>query len=595
MVLGARFGTVAAAAPGDIGMLKGRTTRPIHRIAGLVGLALVMSLLAGGEIWRSHRQATMSAERSVVGLVRLLAEQTERTVQAIDFGLIGMRDALLVAPRLPPNHPAYRATMIERLKNLPYVRAFYVVGADGYITHDTDYPATPRLSLADRPYFQAHIANPDLGLHVGQPLQSRSVGVWFVSLSRRIANADGSFAGIVVAAVEPHYFKSFYEDLSNGEGALIALLLRDGTLLARTPDHDETIGTSYARSPVRELAVEHGSGVTWTTSPLDRTTRLVAYRTLAMESLIVMVGWPAEKIYNAWTRHAAVVGGSAIVLWVLTSVLAWRLANSRRRERTERARMAQVRRLEMMGRIAGALAHDIGNTIKVARTTFTLLKPSLANQKDATALVDDADRSLKSAFDIIDRLLAFARRQELSPRATDLEDLVSGFTPILRQAAGPGIELSLDVQGGRPLVSVIDPIHLETALLNLVLNSKDAMPNGGRIVIGLSEAQAPRQRRMRHAPQPGAPSWAQIAVTDNGSGMSRHVLERAFEPFFTTRGGGSGLGLSQVLGFVQQSAGEVRIESREGAGTTVSLLFPTVSIGSNPAASLSLPDPARVA
>ena len=204
-------------------------------------------------------------------------------IEAIDFALIGMRDALLVAPGLTPNHPAYRATMIERLKNLPYVRAFYVVGPDGYITHDTDYPATPRVSLADRPYFQAHVANSDLGLHVGQPLQSRSVGVWFVSLSRRIADADGSFAGIVVAAVEPRYFKSLYEDLSNGEGALIALLLRDGTLLARTPYHDETIGTSYAPSPVRELAVEHGSGVTWTTSPVDRTTRIVAYRTLAME------------------------------------------------------------------------------------------------------------------------------------------------------------------------------------------------------------------------------------------------------------------------------------------------------------------------
>jgi signal transduction histidine kinase len=301
------------------------------------------------------------------------------------------------------------------------------------------------------------------------------------------------------------------------------------------------------------------------------------------------------KIYDAWIGHAAVVGGSSILLWVLTSVLTWRLAKSRWRERAERARMAQVRRLEMMGRIAGALAHDIGNTIKVARTTFTLLKPSLASQKEAVALVDDADQSLKSAFDIIDRLLAFARRQELSPRATDLEELVSGFTPILRQAAGPHIELNLDVKSGRPLVCVIDPIHLETALLNLVLNSKDAMPNGGRVVIELSEAQAPRQRKMRHGPQPEAPSWAQIAVRDNGSGMSRRVLERAFEPFFTTRAGGSGLGLSQVLGFVQQSAGEVHIESREGAGTTASLLFPIVSVGSDPATSLSFPNPARTA
>jgi signal transduction histidine kinase len=233
----------------------------------------------------------------------------------------------------------------------------------------------------------------------------------------------------------------------------------------------------------------------------------------------------------------------------------------------------------MMGRIAGGIAHDLGNTIRIARTTFMLLRPSLASQREAMALVDDADRSLKSAFDIIDRLLAFARRQELSASATDLDALISSFAPILRQAAGPRIELDLDfdLNGAQPLVCVIDPIHLESALLNLVLNSKDAMPDGGRIVIALRESQAPSKRWMPRGRQSPSLPWAEIAVKDNGSGMSRDVLERAFEPFFTTKTGGSGLGLSQVLGFVQQSAGDVRIESREGAGTTVSLLFPTVA------------------
>ena len=567
----------------------------MYQVGWLVGLALVIGLLAGGEIWRSYRQATSAAERSAAALVHLLAEQTERTIQAIDLTLIGMRDALLVAPRLAPDDPAYRAALQERLKSLPYVRSLFVVGADGFATQDSG--ALHETSLADRPYVQAHREVPDLGLHIGQPLRSVTTDFWFISLSRRIANADGGFGGfggVVVAAVEPRYFKRFYENISVGEGTLIALLLRDGTLLARTPDHDETIGRSDARSPVHKLALELGSGVTWTTSPVDRTTRIVAYRTLAKESLIVMVGWPVSKIYDAWIEHAAVVGGSSLLVWVLASVLTWWWVKSRHRERAERAHLSQVRRLEMMGRIAGALAHDIGNTIKIARTTFTLLRPSLGSQQDAMALVDDADRSLKSAFDIIDRLLAFARRQELSPRATDLGELICGFVSILRQAAGPHIELNLDVKGGRPLACVIDPIHLELALLNLVLNSKDAMPNGGRIAIELREVQAPRKRKMWRGLQSPALPWAEIAVRDNGSGMSRHVLEHALEPFFTTRTGGSGLGLSQVLGFVRQSGGDVCIESREGAGTTVRLLFPTVSDCPKPAAPLPSPTPAEV-
>jgi signal transduction histidine kinase len=551
-------------------MPKETATRPALLVGRLVGLALVVGLLAAAEMWRSYHEATRAAERSVVGFAHLLAEQTERTVQAIDFTLIGINDALRVAPDLPPNDPAFRSALKERLKSLDYVRALYVVGPDGFVTQGSS--DVQHGNLADRPYFQAHQEDPLLGLHIGQPLRSRPGDIWFISLSRRITTADGSFAGIVVAAVEPHYFKHLYEKLSIGRGKLIALLLRDGTLLARTPDHDGTIGRSFAGSPVRRQAVERGSGVTWSTSPVDRTTRIVGYRTLAGGSLIAMVGWPTSTIYDSWIEHAAVVSGASILVWMLASGLILLSLESRRRERLEQAHLAQVQRLEMMGRIAGGIAHDLGNTVRIARTTFTLLRPKLASHQDAMALVDDADRSLKSAFEIIDRLLAFARRQELSPRPTDLAELISGFAPILRQAAGQSIELDLDLAGR--LVCLIDPIHLESALLNLVLNSKDAMTDGGRIAITLREARPPN-RRKRGTKRDAEPArWAEIVVRDNGSGMSRDVLERAFEPFFTTRAGGSGLGLSQVLGFVQQSAGEIRVESQEGRGTTVTLLFP---------------------
>ena len=235
--------------------------------------------------------------------------QTERTIQALDLTLIGMRDALLVAPRLAPDDPAYRAALNERLKSLPYVRSLLVVGADGFSTQDSG--ALHETSLADRPYFQAHQEDPDLGLHIGQPLRSLTTGYWFISLSRRIANADGSFGGVVVATIEPRYFKRFYENISIGEGHADRLASQ-GRHAARPharPRRDH--GRSYARSPVRKLAVELGGGITWTTSPVDRTARIVAYQTLAKESLIVMVGWPVRNIYDAWIEHAAVVDDGA--------------------------------------------------------------------------------------------------------------------------------------------------------------------------------------------------------------------------------------------------------------------------------------------
>jgi signal transduction histidine kinase len=545
----------------------------MRHVGRLLVLALVIGVPVLLELWRTYEQANTTARRSVWSLVGLLAEQTERTVQAIDFTLIGMRDALEIAPGLAPHDPAYRATLHHRKNLLPYVLSLFVVGPDGFITQGSGDQAR-RVSLTDRPYFRVHQEDPEVGLHIGQPLLGRAAGRWFVSFSRRITNADGSFGGVVVAAVQPAYFKQFYERVTIGKTDLIALLLRDGTLLARIPDHEDTLGKSYAASRVRDLAVTQGSGIAWAISPLDGINRLVAYRTVAGGALIVLAGRSEATIYGAWFDHAAVVAGGALLIWGLAAGLYWLWLQNGRREQRAQARSAQVQRLEMMGRIVGGIAHDLGNTVKIARTTFALLKPSLKSEREAMALVEDADRSLKSAFDIIDRLLAFARRQELSPRATNLADLIAGFGPILRQAAGPRIELTLDM--ARPLICSIDPIQLESALLNLVLNSKDAMPNGGHIVISLREAQAPRMHHKARERAAPTQTWAEIVVRDDGSGMSRDVKERAFEPFFTTRQGGSGLGLSQVLGFVQQSNGDVHIDSKAGLGTTVYLAFPIV-------------------
>ncbi len=553
---------------------QGKAMRSLRPVAQILVFGIVLGLLAAAEMWRSYKQATTAAERFAEGFTRLLAVQIEGAVQAIDLTLIGMRDALQVAPGLAANDPLYRAALQERMKGLPYVRALMVIGPDGYITHDTGYPDRPPINVADRGYFKTHQMDPSPGLHIGKPLRSRSSGLWFVSLSRRLNNPDGSFAGIVAAGLDPRYFTHFYTGLPLEKGDLIALVLKDGTVLARTPDHEGTIGKTYPDAMARLMPLVASGGVDWSTSPVDGKTRMVGVRTVARGAIMVLAGQAKETIYDAWQEHAAVVGGSAFLVWLLASGLTLVSRKYRHRALLERARLAQRQRLETMGRIAGGIAHDLGNTIKIARTTFALLKPSLARERDALALVEDADRSLRSAFEIIDRLLAFARKQELSPRPTDLARLIEGFAPILRQATGPCIELTLDL--AKPLVCSIDPVHLESALLNLVLNSRDATTDGGRIDVALREAPPPDWSHLKGMASAKRP-WAEIAVRDDGAGMSREVLDHVFEPFFSTRSGGSGLGLSQVVGFVQQSAGEVRIESEEGRGTTVRLLFPTTS------------------
>lgn len=556
-----------------------------------IALAFGIVLLGALELVQSYNEAARRGEEDAQNLVHLLTEQTERTFQAVDFTLLGIRDALNAASDMPDNDARFRETLKERLKALPYVRALYVIGPDGFITHDTDYPSTPRVSLADRAYFKAHQEDPALGLHVGQPLRSRSVDVWFVSFSRRINRPDGRFGGIVVAALEPRYFEQFYRGLSVGENGIISLLLRDGTLLARNPASAEAIGRSYATAePFRTYLPRNPQGVFWGASPVDDIVRVVAYHALGTTPAVVLVGLSQETVFQPWREHAAVVFITAAILLGLVGALIVLVRRSRRRDQTEQARLSRVQRLEGLGRIAGGIAHDLGNTIRIMQSTFLLLRPSLADRPDTLSLINDADQALKGAKAMIERLLAFARRQELRPEVTAIDERIAGFGPILRQAAGPRVALDLEL-ASMGSAACLDPVQLEATLLNLVLNARDAMPDGGTITVATRTVAPPPDRAGFRAPA-NDEQWVEIIVSDTGIGMPAAVLERAFDPFFTTKGHGNGLGLSQVLGFVQQSTGEVELDSEEGRGTTVRLLFPTVA-REEPVHGSSKPETAR--
>ncbi|MBA1154577.1 ATP-binding protein [Microvirga mediterraneensis] len=541
-------------------------------VAGIV-------ILSAFVLWRGYQDATRRGEEIAGNLVHVLAEQSQRTFQAIDFTLLGIRETLAAKPDLPPNDPHFQADLKGRVKALPYVRGLIVVGPDGFLIHDTGYPKTPRVNVADRNYFKIHQKDPELGLDIGHPIQSRADNTWVISISRRIDRPDGSFGGVVVAVVDPFQFESFFRGLAVGRDGFIALLLRDGTMLARSPASEQAIGKSFmtASAAFRHL-VEHPHGVYWSVSPVDGISRVVGYKSLGDVPALVLVGLASSSVYQPWYEYATVVVATVAVLLGLVGVLSLLVRRGRERKRAEQERLGRAQRLEALGHIAGGIAHDFGNTIRIVQSTCALLKPSVKDDPEARALIDDTERFLKGAKDMTERLLAFARRQELKERATRIDERIAGFATILNQAAGPraAVELRLNADGA---VCLLDPVQFEAALLNLVLNARDAMPYGGTITVETAMIASPRSRAgLRRSSHPEQ-TWVRISVIDSGIGMSRTVLEQAFDPFFTTKGPGqgSGLGLSQVLGFAQQSAGEVRLESEEGHGTRIRLVFPTIS------------------
>jgi signal transduction histidine kinase len=243
------------------------------------------------------------------------------------------------------------------------------------------------------------------------------------------------------------------------------------------------------------------------------------------------------------------------------------------RTREREAALAQVhemQKLESLGQLTGGLAHDFNNLLMAILGNLDLLSQKLPDDSAVKRLVEGAIRSAERGAALTKRLLAFARRQELRPEAVDAPRLIKGMAEMLQRSLGPSIEINMEFAADLVMLRV-DPNQLELALLNLALNGRDAMPQGGRLTIA---ARREAVETGRQDLRPG--DYICLAVTDTGTGMDEATLKRAAEPFFTTKGvgKGTGLGLSMVHGLAAQSEGAARITSRVGEGTTVELWLP---------------------
>ncbi|MGY3639322.1 PAS domain S-box protein [Bradyrhizobium sp. Lot33] len=238
------------------------------------------------------------------------------------------------------------------------------------------------------------------------------------------------------------------------------------------------------------------------------------------------------------------------------------------------ATMLRSQKLEAIGQLTGGVAHDFNNLLQVISGNLQLLSKDIAGNARAEMRVQSALAGVARGSKLASQLLAFARRQPLEPRVVNAGRLIKNMDEMLRRALGGEIEVETVVAGGL-WNSLVDPDQLENAVLNLAINARDAMNGEGRLTIEASNAFLDDEYVRQHA-ELSAGQYVMIAVTDTGTGIPPDILERVYEPFFTTKteDKGTGLGLAMVYGFLKQSGGHVKIYSEVGAGTTVKLYFP---------------------
>jgi two-component system NtrC family sensor kinase len=404
------------------------------------------------------------------------------------------------------------------------------------------------------------------------------IGSYFFAVTQKRPSTDGSFNGIVSIAVLPSYFENFYSRMGEHEGSYFALVRADGNFLARYPLlEDRTLkldDNSEFRKGVRQNLQRKIFSVD---SQVDGVDRRIGYRKLTGFPLYVQAGVENSAVVREWLSYMGthlIFGVPATVFLYFVLALALRRTKrlydeADRREAAEGA-LRQSQRLEAIGQLTGGVAHDFNNLLMIISGSVQRLRGEFTEQKH-TRLLDMIANATQRGETLTRQLLTYSRRQTLSPQVVDLSQRLPLVRDLLTRSLGHNIDIKVDVPNGICAVRV-DSGELELAILNLAVNAKDAMPEGGTLSI-----RAKPVTLKGEASEDGlSGEFVAIRVADTGQGIPAELLSKVFEPFFTTKdiGKGTGLGLSQVYGFAKQSGGMATVSSIEGRGTAITIFLP---------------------
>ena len=571
---------------------------------GLMLMALLLPFLfAGLFTWQDWRRANSEAEARLERVLAVAQEHALKVVETNALVLDSIASLMqgLTWVELQMDVARVHGGLLALEQRIEQLRALHAVRPDGILyTISTSWP-TPVVDVSGRDYFQRHLAG-NFGLYFGAPLSGRTTGVLAFTMSRARLDSQGRFDGVVLGSVLPSYFEQHWATLGGSSGGQFTLFRADGVVLAGSATSGAGELRDGARSRLIELAVGSDRGDRLRLTDAQGEEWLAGFRRVGHEPLFVSFAQPQAVLMAAWRGEATV---TFVLAGLVTLALALVLRVARQRWRAEQIALTQLaataealrdqiakreaaedqlrqaQRLEAVGRLTGGIAHDFNNLLTAILGTVHLLERHLGAGAD-----DRSKRLLGAARDAVARgaklnasLLAFARRQPLKREALDANALVHGFEPLLARALGDAVTLKLNLASQLPACRA-DAAQLEAALLNLAINARDAMPDGGEVELSTSTAWLTEEDlRNNDDAHPGP--YAEVVLIDNGTGMPAEVMHRAFEPFFTTKapGRGTGLGLSQVFGFIRQLGGHVAIRSAPGRGTAVSLYLPLTAGG----------------
>ena len=577
-------------------------------LAGCLLLPLTVFVIAS---WLGYRAAFADAYRNVGRTADVAREHAAKVfddqsqvADRVNDLLRGMTagEAGLAEKRL---HDAFASIVIRR----PELLGVLVADADGSpLVSSGPYPVPKTVGVANRDYFKA-IVQQSAPLYVTDVQNGILNQIPFFGLAQPWRSADGTLAGLIDVGVAPSLFDEYYaalagEGRTEADGNVVSLVRSDGRYLVRYPPlTGGQVHTPLSPRFMAAIAAHPDGGFFEARSvTVPDETRLFAFRKVQGYPAYVVVGRARSLVIAGWLAGIGnhliygVPSTLALVAITWTALVRTRreeeaLARARReigrRERAEEA-LLRSQRLEAVGQMTGGVAHDFNNLLTIILGSAEMLTRRPDDAARVHRVAEQIMLAARRGGEITQQLLAFSRRQFVNPQVVNVNATLLEFKPLLERASNESIRVDYQLQPDLG-PALLDPGHFQAAILNLVGNARDAMPNGGTITIFTRNGAGTEAE-----PYVSRGACVRVGVVDTGMGMDPKTAAKAFEPFFTTKGvgQGTGLGLSQVYGFAKQAGGEARIITAPGKGTTVELTLPRTA---EPAAPSVEPTHARPA
>jgi len=536
-------------------------------------------------LWRERQTAIEEWKVNLSNMSSILAASTNQTMKAADLVLKSISDRVHdadIANDVDLRREMGTSDIFEMLRNkassVPQVDVATIVALNGDVINFTRSHPPPRISLSDRDYFKAHMADPKLDVYLSAPVRNRGTGTWTFYLARKIKSRAGETLGLVLTGIESSYFEEFFKAVNIGDESAISLFRSDGILLARFPTREELIGKSFAEQPVFRDIISRGSqaGAVVTTSPrladswLSRM-RIVAPRVVKDYPMVVNVTATDELILELWYSTAWFVGsGTALFALLLLGLTAWIATLLTRQEATMsdlgRARADAESATQAKTDFLAMMSHEIRTPMNAVIGMSSLLADTHLEptQKRYVRIISDSAAHL---LEIINDILDFSRleagRMVVEKTEFELHSLAESAIDIARGLPGADrVDISMAFAGNIPSVVSGDGDRLNQVLLNLLGNAVKYTERGVVTLSATVVEQNPEIVAVR------------FSVIDTGVGIAPEMQSRLFRPFeqgdvrLARRKGGTGLGLAICKRLVDLMGGRMGVDSKPDQGST---------------------------